>query len=594
MAERKQQLVRDKVSRLVNWGHWFAAFNGLLAIIVGSRYLDTVGYPETLIGWGYLSLSSIGQFSFLAFMVYLLLVFPVTLLLPYSKILRGLAATVATLALCLMLYDTIVYDDYGMHLSPFAFDLAWADLNALLHGTSYIITPLAIIGLELTAANFLWKRIDKLQKRKIGPKVAGFIAVCFISSHLVHIWADAADVKDITRFDDVYPLFYPATAKRFMENHGLDALAEDLPHEQQQQLQYPVNPLQCQKEQGAKVLLLAIDSLRADMVTEETMPFLSIYARDNQQFSQHYSGGNQAYSGLFSLLYGLQGSYLGNNAFAGQSPLLTRELARQGYSLARFMGETNDQLPQKLGIYDDFSAFISDDSRSSAAADLASIQSFRTWQADQTGPWFALLNLSAPENYDTPVGFAGTATISAPEELKPAQRVLFNQYRQSLRFIDASLQSLLTSLDDDTVVIITGLNGKLFTSNQTEARRDLSPQSVRVPLVIHWPGEQAARITHRTSHHGLVPLLMTRLLGCSNAITDYSAGRQLETPSEQQWVYVGDNRYFAIYQNDEVTVIDRHGKYRIYDGEFNQRLKKKMSAPELIQVMREGRRLYKH
>ncbi len=142
MVERTKQLGKDRVSRLINWGHWFAFFNGFLAMIVGSRYLESVGYPETWIGWGYLGVSTIGHFSFLAFIVYLVLLFPVTLLLPYSRILRGYAAVVATLGLCIMLYDTIVYDDYGVHLSPFAVDLAWADLNSLLHGTSYIVTPL--------------------------------------------------------------------------------------------------------------------------------------------------------------------------------------------------------------------------------------------------------------------------------------------------------------------------------------------------------------------------------------------------------------------------------------------------------------------
>jgi membrane-anchored protein YejM (alkaline phosphatase superfamily) len=38
--------------------------------------------------------------------------------------------------------------------------------------------------------------------------------------------------------------------------------------------------------------------------------------------------------------------------------------------------------------------------------------------------------------------------------------------------------------------------------------------------------------------------------------------------------------------------LDRFGKYRIYDLDYKKRLDKKMSAPELIQVMREGRRLY--
>ncbi|MGS0729060.1 DUF3413 domain-containing protein, partial [Shewanella sp. 0m-11] len=41
MVERQKQIGRDRVSRLVSWGHWFAFINGLLAIIVGYRYLDT-------------------------------------------------------------------------------------------------------------------------------------------------------------------------------------------------------------------------------------------------------------------------------------------------------------------------------------------------------------------------------------------------------------------------------------------------------------------------------------------------------------------------------------------------------------------------
>jgi hypothetical protein len=65
-------------------------------------------------------------------------------------------------------------------------------------------------------------------------------------------------------------------------------------------------------------------------------------------------------------------------------------------------------------------------------------------------------------------------------------------------------------------------------------------------------------------------------------------------PDDQTWLYIGDNRVFAIYQQNEITVIDRHGKYRIYDEDYSHRLHKKMSAPEMIEVMREGRRLYGH
>ncbi|ACK46320.1 MULTISPECIES: DUF3413 domain-containing protein [Shewanella] len=595
MVERKKQMSRDRVSRLINWGHWFAFFNGLLAMIVGSRYLGSVGYPETWYGWVYLSVSTIGQFSFLAFIAYLICLFPLTLILPYSKILRGVAAVIATLSLCILLYDTIVYADYGMHLSPFAFDLAWADLNALLHGTSYIVTPLAIIAIELTAANFLWKRIEKIQKLNLGNKVITLVGICFVSSHLIHIWADAADITEITRFDDTYPLSYPATARSFMESHGIDGSSQgdDVNHNTSV-LNYPEQPLTCQADTKINVLMITIDSLRADMVDGKSMPFLQQYTESNQSFTQHFSGGNQFRTGMFSLLYGLQGSYGDARIFNSTSPLMTRSFQQAGYELGLFLPETNLNLRSSQAMFNDFNPVIAKETNGSADADLHTVASFNEWHSIQNKPWFALVNLKAPENFDTPVGFLGIETVKADPALMPAQKVLFNQYRQSLYFVDQQLKAMLANVPKDTLVIITGVNGKMFTSNSDEANRNLSPQSVKVPLVIHWPNTGASKVKYRTSHYGIAPTLMTHVLGCTNNTTEYSAGRSLLQPSKETWIYIGDSRIFAIYQEAEVTVIDRHGKYRIYDENYEHRLNKKMSAPELIEVMREGRRFYNH
>ncbi|RTR26308.1 DUF3413 domain-containing protein [Shewanella atlantica] len=594
MVKRKKEMVRDRVSRLVSWGHWFAFFNGFLAMIVGIRYLDSVGYPETLLGWSYLAISTIGHFSFLAFIVYLVLVFPVTLLLPYSKILRGFAAVVATLSLCILLYDTIIYDDYGLHLSPFVFDLAWADLNALLRGTSYIVTPLGIIALELTLANFLWKRIEKIHKVNCGNKVVAFVGICFISSHLIHIWADAANITEITQLDDAYPLSYPATARSFMESHGIEGKnttrrSSDL----KSSLNYPITPLQCKAETQPNILLITINNLRADMVDANTMPYLTQYGEKNQAFHQHLSGGTQYDSGMFSILYGLQGSYINAAGLNNTTPVLTQMLKQQNYQLGLFATQESELRPNT--IFDDFERIITKTNDSYADADIQSVEAFQSWQAAQTTPWFGMLNLRSPETYDTPVGFLGIETVKADKKLKPAQRVLFNQYRQSLNFIDLKLKEVLEATSEDTLVIITGVSGKLFTSNPDEARSNLSPANVQVPMIIHWPGQAATKhVNYRTSHYGIVPTLMTQVLGCTNAATDYSAGRSLLEPDTESWVYIGDSRIFGIYQKSEITVIDRHGQYRIYDENFDKRLRKKMSAPELVEVMREGRRMYHH
>ncbi|WP_428636452.1 DUF3413 domain-containing protein [Shewanella sp.] len=595
MIERKKEMGRDRVSRLVSWGHWFAFFNGFLAMIVGVRYIETVGAPESWIGWSYLAISTLGHFSFLAFIVYLVVLFPITLLLPYSKILRGLGAFAATLGLCILLYDTLIYDDYGLHLSPFVFDIAWADINALLQGTSYIVTPLGIIILELTAANFLWKRIEKIRKSNYGPKVVIVIGLCFVSSHLIHIWADAADITEITRLDDAYPLSYPATARSFMESHGIEksTIGQDA-SKLQPTLNYPIKPLQCSADTDINMLVIAIDGFRADLVDKETMPFLYTYGQANHEFKQHLSGGNMHASGMFSLLYGLQGSYITAEDLNYRPPVFTQELVKLGYSLARFAPEMENQVPQ--AIYQDFTPHLHSLSSGVADADIQSIDSFNQWQTQQDKPWFALINLQSPDSYDTPVGFLGIETVKPATPLKPAQKVLFNQYRQSLNFIDKQLQRLLERLPSSTFVMITGVSGKAFTSDNDNQRGNLSPANVHVPMIIHWPDMQYDKtVSYPSSHYGVVPTLMTQLLDCTNKATDYSAGRSILQPQSENWTYIGDNLVFGIYQEDEITVIDRHGKYRIYDRDYRKRLhNKKISAPELIQVMREGRRFYNH
>ncbi|GGQ32114.1 DUF3413 domain-containing protein [Shewanella litoralis] len=594
MIERKkQQMTRDNVSRLVNWGHWFAFFNGILAMLIGARYIGSVGYPETFIGWAYLTISTIGHFTFLAFIGYLLFIFPITLLLPYSKILRGFAAFIASLGLYALLYDTVIYDDYGIHLSPFAFDLAWQDLNALLHSTSYIITPIVIVLIELTAANFLWKRIDKIQKKQWGNRVVLFVGACFVSSHLFHIWADATSMTEVTRFDDAYPVSYPATARSFMESHGIDSNMQTSQSrsEKSRKLSYPINPMQCSADTQQNVLLISIDSLRADMVDNDTMPFLSQYRNKNQRFMKHFSGGTDFDTSMFTLMYGLQGNYSDRKEFTVTSPMLTNILTEQGYQQAFFAPTVSIDI-NNSAMFKGMQIHTSEGANGSADADINTINAVAAWQASQKQPWFALVNLTAPKDYDTPIGFLGVQTIKPKMELKPAQKVLFNQYRQSLNFIDQQLSNLLNNVSDDTVVIITGTYGQVFTSNSSDARNDLSPGNVNVPLIIHWPDTYGNKVNYRTSHYGIAPTILSHVLGCTNPSTDYSAGRSLLEPNSETWVYIGDSRRFAIYQKSEITVLDRFGKYRIYDVNYDKRLDKKMSAPELIQVMREGRRLY--
>ena len=590
--EATKRLGRDKVSNLINWGHWFAFINVLLAIIIGLRYILAQGLPDSLISWGYLTLYTLGQFSFLAFIVYLIFLFPATILLPYSRILRGFAAIVATIGQTILLYDTKIFDVYGIHLSPFAVDLAWTDLNALFHGYSYLVTPIVILAIELTLANYLWKRINKIQTRNYGPKVLAVIGTCFVSSHLIHIWADAANVIDITRYDDAYPLSYPATAKTFMERHGFERRANTFSQVgKETSLEYPLAALQCKAKTHPNILFVSVTSLRKDMLNQATMPFLHKYAEENLNFKHHFSGGSNYDSSMFSILYSLQTSYLDSSLFDFKSPVFTQELKKAGYDLGLFNSQAFVRDLEPNAMFKDFDKHIAKPHHNNAVADANILSSFMHWQTQQHTPWFALVNLNATQTFDTPVGYLGIKTVRTPSDYSPAQRVLFNQYRQSASYVDKQLQNLLSNVSEDTIVVIVGANGAIFDINNNY-KDALSPANIEVPLIIHWPNHSSKQFDYRTTHYSIAPTLMTEVLGCQNPVTDYSSGNTLLKPNPDNWVYVGDQQAFAIYQDSEITVIDRHGKYRIYDFNFKRRLDKKMRAPELIQVMREGRRLY--
>jgi membrane-anchored protein YejM (alkaline phosphatase superfamily) len=48
-------------------------------------------------------------------------------------------------------------------------------------------------------------------------------------------------------------------------------------------------------------------------------------------------------------------------------------------------------------------------------------------------------------------------------------------------------------------------------------------------MLLAWPGIEPRQVTHRTSHYDVAPTLVRRLLGCSNASSDYASS--IGTPS---------------------------------------------------------------
>lgn len=305
VLENNLSLVK-KVNRLLNWGHWFSFFNILLALVVTSVYWLSEPLPVTLLGWLYLPLNWIGHTAFLCFLFFILTIFPVSLVFPYQRHVRGLAAILATLALVVLIFDAYVYANLGYHIGSTSFEQA-IDLlrqQIVTNLRNFVLIVLVVgsllLAIELTLSNYCWKKVERLKQAGIAAWLLSIFIGSFMLSHLLHIYADANLKYDVTKQDNVLPLSYPATAKTFLARYQL----VDLNHRAQLQLDklsLPAsvnNPdaLQCQSAAKAATVIIVSRALNA--MQQSAMRSLAL-----QPLEQHFAP-QHADEALLNLLYG--------------------------------------------------------------------------------------------------------------------------------------------------------------------------------------------------------------------------------------------------------------------------------------------------
>src|SRR5262249_52077 len=79
-----------------------------------------------------------------------------------------------------------------------------------------------------------------------------------------------------------------------------------------------------------------IDALRADAVTPDLAPRLSHFKEHAIGFDAHYSGGNSSRAGMFSIFYGLPGTYWEDFANFARTPVLIDLFPKYNYDLGLF------------------------------------------------------------------------------------------------------------------------------------------------------------------------------------------------------------------------------------------------------------------
>ncbi|RUO31530.1 alkaline phosphatase [Aliidiomarina sedimenti] len=308
---------RDRIARLISWGHWFTFTNILLCLFIGILYVETIGGTGSALGNLYLVVNWLGHFAFLPFVFFILLLFPFCMVLPYSRILRGLGALIASFGLFILLFDALFFRQYGFHLNTYSLAQMAGDAEDIFAGASFvglvgvIFTFLLILSMQVTLANLTWKRLDRLRGHRIGQQISAAFVACFLASHMIHIWADANLYTPITQQDDLLPLSYPSTAKTLMARHGwisaetYQSQRDQLTEADRLELQYPLSNLLCSKAPLTRpTLIVAFDSLN-----QEQQRVIESRVNNLQPLAETAIGHTSVQSSAFEMVYSLPDIY---------------------------------------------------------------------------------------------------------------------------------------------------------------------------------------------------------------------------------------------------------------------------------------------
>ncbi len=589
----------ERVSRLVSWGHWFAFFNIVAAMLIGTRYITQSPWPETLLGQVYLVLNWLGHFSFLVFALYLLVLFPLTFVIPSRKLLRFLAVCFATVGLTLLLLDTQAYQQIDLHLNPVVWELLLkkeqsniaTELQQL-----FIVLPVIFL-LQLALSEWIWRKQRKLANKRIGRTITTIFFISFISSHIIYMWADVVLYNPVTVQKANFPLSYPMTAKSFMQKHGLFDREDYIKRQQENDrnivdlVSYPIEPITVDsRSKNYNVLMVMVDNLRADALSESQMPNTKLFASENLNFANHYSSGNNNGS-LFGLFFGIPNSYQSSIEAQGATPLFLDRLKAQGYSFGLFSGNNFNDDSYSQVIFKGLGFDLTPSTRS-GYGDTDAVSDWATWlESTSKSPWYSYIELATVNNFED---YAAESTKKSPlERLRSA-------YGKSTENVDDIIGSIISELNDkqlmdNTVVIITSNHGTEFNETKTNswgANSNYSRYQLGVPLVIHWPEKEPQEINSKSSHFDLSVTIMQDLLGVSSNPMDFSSGENLFDLDDRKWILAGDRREIALITDETTTLVDRFGNYKVY-GENYKRLKDanpKLST--LMQGLSELKRFY--
>lgn len=494
------------------------------------------------------------------------------------------STSILTLTLYYFVLDGVMYRVTRMHVDAFWLQYVVTTFDGLGIGVGQIATAVlafAMIGALEVGLLHVARRIDHRAVWSIA--VAVVCVVCFVATQAIHIVAYEVSDTRFTSITPELPFYFPMRSHPNAVKYGhllslVRESAANAPETGGASLHYPLNDVGCHAGSGGmheNVLILLVESWRADAMDSVVTPRLYEFAKDASLFEKHYSSGNSTPAGVFPLFYGIHSTYWkavkANNASI-HNPVLIDALEDNGYSFGIFAKSNFNVHKLKDAIFRDIDVEESFAGATSDANDRDMTDRLFAFMAGQHAarrPFvgFAFYK-STHYSYDYPADsavFKPTRNLNvlrakASDDPLP----VLNDYRNAVHYMDGVVGGLLRRMRaagmlENTMVIVTGDHGEEFNDSRDNTWMhggNFTQYQTRVPLIVYAPGRAGRRVSTVTSEVDIAPTILQEALHCGWNTRDYSNGVNLFGPlPARRPIIVASYVHEALILGDEVFVI---------------------------------------
>lgn len=594
---------------------WVIATNFVISLILSYQYILFSGQTTGKFPAFYLHIAWISDLVIIFSLLYFTL-FLISRLFRGIKPLYIIILPIMSLWQIFLLADTSIFKIFKFHINSMVLNLVFTEgaFDSVHLGFFTIFITFLLILVIFLFEFYLIRTIFNKIKQQNNPSVfvksykrlifIFCIVFVLLADKLSFAFADLYGNTQIVRYSKTFPLYQSFTIKKIaikFFGFNVDAQNKIKITKSESALNYPLEPLQFQSN-GEKLnfVWIVIDAFRNDMLTDSVTPNIREFANRSQWFANHQSGGNATRFGIFSMFYGIYGSYW--HQFLGEQtpPVLIEELKKQNYEFL-ILASTKLTFPEfRKTCFVSIPESIRDEFEGADAStkdpQLATYFINWTQQRDTSKPFFAFLFFDGPHGpYMYPDAFekrkpaiknANYITVD-----KKSASALKNGYMNALEFDDYLTGKIIHYIDsigllNNTMVLITGDHGEEFFEHgffgHTSA---FSKEQINTPLLIFIPKKNPSKILTLTSHHDIAPSCL-ELIGCTTPASSYSHGQSLFKEREKPYIFssgwdnaaISDGNNTIIFSTETYNLgffETRDSNYQTIDNE-NIMLKKQL------------------